>query len=156
MGGDFTEVLALAENLWKQGDLPTMKNTTKTASENLTIQIMAATCSLLATCWDRMRKSQNGVGILYVFIRIGAEPKLILTLNKSLIDCSSASCDRLRIIEGALGTVLPYESGKQSTSNQTKPTCQCHQFPRPLSTPFLPISDPFNGALKRLTQKANS
>jgi hypothetical protein len=24
------------------------------------------------------------------------------------------------------------------------------------STPFLPISDPFNGALKRLTQKANS
>jgi hypothetical protein len=24
------------------------------------------------------------------------------------------------------------------------------------STPFLPISDPFNGALKRPTQKANS
>jgi hypothetical protein len=24
------------------------------------------------------------------------------------------------------------------------------------ATPFLPISDPFNGALKRLTQKANS
>ncbi|MFT5108802.1 MAG: hypothetical protein ACI9UA_004446 [Pseudoalteromonas tetraodonis] len=24
------------------------------------------------------------------------------------------------------------------------------------SPPFLPVSDPFNGALKRLTQKANS
>jgi hypothetical protein len=28
--------------------------------------------------------------------------------------------------------------------------------PLPPATPFLPISDPFNGDLKRLTQKANS
>jgi hypothetical protein len=29
-------------------------------------------------------------------------------------------------------------------------------LPQHSSTPFLPISDPFNGSLKRPTQKANS
>jgi hypothetical protein len=34
--------------------------------------------------------------------------------------------------------------------------CRELRFGLPKVTPFLPISDPFNGALKRLTQKANS
>ena len=54
----------------------------------------------------------------------------------------------------AFGNIAAISQRKNQTT--AHPSFSDQFTPLSPATPFLPLSDPFNGALKRLTQKANS